>query len=189
MPISIADGFDSEVLPMPYHMAPIADAALGDRRCAIESFGLAAQLAPMGTECFQAGRQPGARRELVPGRSRRAGLERVAVAELQRIDAELLRQHVHQRLVHDRRLWHAEAAEGAGGRIIGVDRACRAERRLHLIRAHGVHGHAVGDGRPPRGVGAGVEIAVEAHAGETAVGVRAKGRGHAGGMALGGGGH
>ena len=36
-----------------------------------------------------------------------------------------------------------------------------------------MHRHAVGDRRPPAGIGAGVEIAVEDHAGDAAVGVGA----------------
>ena len=39
-----------------------------------------------------------------------------------------LGQLVHQRLMGDGRLGHAEAAEGAGRRVVGVDRPGRARR-------------------------------------------------------------
>ena len=55
----------------------------------------------------------------------RARPERVAQPELERIDAQLAGQLVHQRLVGDRRLRHAEAAERAGRRAVRVDRAAR----------------------------------------------------------------
>ena len=72
-----------------------------------------------------------------------------------------VREIVHQRLVGDRRLRHAEAAEGAGRRGVGVDRAGARQDVRHAVGSARVDRHAVGDGRPPGGVGAGVEVAVE----------------------------
>ena len=48
-------------------------------------------------------------------------------SELQRIDAELLREVVHEGLVGDGRLRDAEAAEGAGRGTVRVDGAAGAE--------------------------------------------------------------
>ena len=44
----------------------------------------------------------------------------------------------------------------------------------HAVRAHGMHRHAVGDRRAPRGVGAGVEVAVELAGEQPALGVAAE---------------
>ena len=55
----------------------------------------------------------------------------------------------------------------AGGLFVYTARR-RREDRVPGVRAHRVDGHAVRDGRAPRGVGAGVEVAVEAERGEPA---------------------
>ena len=65
-----------------------------------------------------------------PRRRRVAGAQRVAMAELQPVDRRAVGQLVHQRLVRDRGLRHAEAAEGAGGRVVGEDRRAPAPRTL-----------------------------------------------------------
>ena len=73
---------------------------------------------PQRLEAFgKAGRM----RQHLAGRRRIAGAQGVAVAELQPIDAELVGQLVHQRLVRDGGLRHAEAAEGAGRRAVGEE--------------------------------------------------------------------
>ena len=104
--------------------------------------------------------------------------KRVLQAEGQPVDAELAGQLVVERLLHDRRLRHAEAAEGAGDRPVGVDRAAVGAIVRRQIGAGGMDRHAVGHGRPPARIGAGVEIAGEDHAGDAALGVGADGRLH-----------
>ena len=103
-------------------------------------------------------------REHLAGRRRVAGAQRVAMAELQPVDAELVGQLVHHRLVGDGGLRHAEAAEGAGRRAVGEEGLAPGAHVGHGIRAHGMDRHAIGDGRPPGGIGAGVEVAVTSQA-------------------------
>ena len=102
--------------------------------------------------------------EHLAGRRRVAGAQRVAMAELQAIDAEPVGQLVDHRLVRDRGLRHAEAAECAGRRTVGEDRLAPGAHVGHGIRPRGVDRHAIGDRRAPRGIGAGVEIAVTSQA-------------------------
>ena len=79
-----------------------------------------------------------------------------------------------QGLRGDRRLRHAEAAEGAGDRAVGVDGAGAGEDVRDAVGAGGVDRHAVRHRRAPARVGAGVEDAVEVEGGEPAVGVAAE---------------
>ena len=66
-----------------------------------------------------------------------------------------------------------------------VNRARHRSVVWHPIGAGGVYRHAVGDRRPPRGVGAGVEFGDKVHCRETPVAGRAYPRDDPGGMALG----
>ena len=110
------------------------------------------------------GRRRARRLRRAPGRSpsRRRPAARCDARNSSRSMPSCVGELVDQRLVGDRRLRHAEAAEGAGRRR----RWCRspgscAARAARAYGPDGVHRHAVGDGRPPRGIGAGVEVAVE----------------------------
>ena len=94
--------------------------------------------------------------------------------ELQPVDAELVGQLVHHRLVRDGRLRHAEAAEGAGRRAVGEEGLAPGPHIGHGIGPHRMHRHAIGDGRPPGGIGAGIEVAVTSQATQLAVGVAAE---------------
>ena len=78
---------------------------------------------------------------------------------------------VEQRLLGDGGLGHAEAAERAADRPVRVDGPGRRADGRDGVRAARMDGHAVGDGRAPRRVGAGVEVAVEVERGQRAVGV------------------
>ena len=180
IPMSTVDGLGSDVLPMPYHMAPMPTPSRSGSpaRCRrrVERLGLGAQRDPARLERVQARGEPGARREDLPGPGRRARAQGVPAPDLELVEAELRGQVVEQRLVRDRRLGHAEAAERAGGRPVRVDGGRRGLDGRHGVRAHRVDGDAVGHRGTPRGVGAGVEVAVEADAGEPAVGVGAERR-------------
>ena len=174
----MSEGLGSDVLPMPYHMAATPtprrigppSARLVVRR------GRRAHRRPAAAQRLEAGGQAGARGQLLGCRGQRADPQRVAQAELERIDAELAGEVVHQRLVGDRRLGHAEAAERARRRAVGVDRAAGAQDRADRVRTHRMDRDAVGDGRAPRGVGAGVEVGVDGGGGEASVGVGAERR-------------
>ena len=107
----------------------------------------------------------------------------------QAVEAGFLGEVVHQAFVRDGRLRHAEAAEGAGGRVVGVNGARAVQHIGHAIGAGAVHGHAARHRRAPGGVGAGVEIAVHGIGEETALGIAGGARGDFGGVALGGGSH
>ena len=118
-----------------------------------------------------------------------AGLERVAPAELQPVHAEPVGQLVHRRLAGDRALRHAEAAEGAGRRAVGeIGRAARPGMR-HDIGAGRMHRHAVGDGRAPARIGAGIQLRMRPEAGERAGRIAADPRLDQRRVALGGGRH
>ena len=113
----------------------------------------------------------------------------VSQAEVERVEAGGLGEPVDQRLGGDRRLRHAEAAEGAGDRAVGVDGAGAGVDRRHAVGAGGVHRDAVRHGRAEARVGAGVEDGVEVEGGQAAVGVAAEAGGDPGRVALGGGAH
>ncbi len=142
----------------------------------LNACGLGAQRDPARLERVQARGEPGARGEDLPGSGGGARSQGVPAPDLELVEAELRGQVVEQRLVRDRRLGHAEAAERAGGRAVRVDGGRRGLGGRHGVRAHRVDGDAVGHRGTPRGVGAGVEVAVEADAGEPPVGVGAERR-------------
>ena len=107
------------------------------------------------------------------------------MAELERVAAGARGELVDQQLAEQRRLRHAEAAERAGDAVVGEHGA---RQRAHVgdaVRAAGVDRHPVGDGRSPRRIGAGVEVAGEVEGDEAAVGVARRARLHRRRMALG----
>ena len=73
----------------------------------------------------------------------------VADAEVERVEPQLLRQHVQQLFLRHHRLRHAEAAEGPGGHAVGEHGARGGAVVRHHVRPRGMHRHAVGHRRPP----------------------------------------
>ena len=107
-----------------------ADAAPAPRarsRC-----GAATRASAASQSAFSASRHCGRPAECVQHLARGRGIavvERIDAADGPAVEAEPLGQVVHQRLVGDGRLRHAEAAEGAGRRVVGVDGARAVARR------------------------------------------------------------
>ena len=123
-----------------------ADAAPRGAGAGVECGGFCEQSLPARPQRVEARRQSGAGFEHLPGGRRVAGAQRVDMAELEAVEAGFLRQIVEQGLVRDGGLRHAEAAEGAGGRVVGVDGA-------RIVFAHAerdtVPSHARARGPPP----------------------------------------
>ncbi|MDB5376378.1 MAG: hypothetical protein JWR00_824 [Rubritepida sp.] len=115
--------------------------------------------------------------------------ERVADAELQPIQAAGIGEPVPQHLLRDRRLRYAEAAEGAGGRLMRVHRPRPGPHVRHAIRPGGMHRHAAGDGRAPARIGARVVEALEIQRDEAALRIAAGASDDIGGVSLGAGRH
>ena len=155
----------------------------------VEALGVGSLAPPVRPQGLQALGEAGAGLEALAAVGCIARAERVAQSELEPVQAQLVGQHVHQRLMRDRTLRHAEAAEGTGGRAVGVDAAAGAAGGAHGIGAGGVDRHAARHGRAPGGVGAGIEVAVKKHGSEPAVGVGTGAGRDPGRMALGRGRH
>ena len=166
----MVDGFGSEVLPHPYHMPAIADAAAqwasGGRVECARGF---AQLFPPRPQGFKASLEADAFLEHLAGYGRVAGFERIEDAEIERIDAELDRELVEKLLLRDRALRHAKPAKGAGRDEMGVDRPRARAVIRHAVWARRVNRHPIGDGRPPRRISAGIEIGGKIHGREATV--------------------
>ncbi len=175
-PTSISEGLGSDVLPMPYHMAAIpTPRRTGAGRPLVVPRGVGAHRRPAGAKRLQAGGQ---------ARARGAARWEVAVRSPAR---SALRSRNSRGSMSS---WPArssisaswamadlrdpEPAEGAGRRAVGVDRPARARDRRHRVRPRRMDRHPVGDGRAPGGVGAGVEVGVDADAGEAAIGAGAE---------------
>ena len=107
------------------------------------------------------------------------------MAELERVVPRARGELVDQELAEQRRLRHAEAAEGAGDAVVGEHGTRQRAHVRHAVRAAGVDRHPVGDGRAPRRVGAGVEVAGEVEGEQPAVAVARRAGAHLGRMALG----
>ncbi len=104
---------------------------------------------PARTQRIEAGGKTGTCGDHLTGRRAVAGADRVAVAQLERIDAEAPGELVEQGLGRDHRLRHAEAAEGARRRLIGIDGAAFRAQSGHDIGTAGVDGDAVRHCRSP----------------------------------------
>ena len=171
MPTTISDGLDRLVLPMPYHMQAMPDAA--PQRAVwrrVERRRRRPQRVPARPQRVEAFRQRGAVAEHLAGGGGAADAERVAVAELQRVEAELRRPACPSA---PRRRSPPAARRSRGrrrraGRWCGSPRWCTA-RCGTRVRPAGVDRHAVGDRRAPARIGAGVEVAVEAERGQPPV--------------------
>ena len=174
------------MLPQPYHMpATPTPRLMRASRLGVVPLGRGARVAPTEAERFETRLEAHAVREDLACHGRLAGAERVEDAEFERVDLQAKRELVVELLLRDRALRHAEAAKGAGGHEMRVDRARHRPIMRHAIGAGGMHRHAVGDCRSPRGVGARVEIGGEVHRRETPVAGRADPRDDPRGMALG----
>ena len=146
----MVDGFGKEVLPHPYHMP----ATPAPRRS--EPFAATLNASTAARSSRQRGHNA-SRQDLKPTPSLNTcpvtvvspALERVADAKLQRIDAELDRKFVEQLLLRDRTLRHAEAAKGSSRHEVGVNSARSRTIMRHAVRAGGMDGYAIGDGRAP----------------------------------------
>ena len=106
-----------------------------------------------------------------------ARLDGVAVPDLPRRDAHLVGEKVDEALERELALAHAEAAERAGGRVVGVPAKAANVRVLVAVRAHGVRAGALEDRAAQRRVGSGVEVDLAVQAHEGAVLVAAEGEG------------
>jgi hypothetical protein len=170
------------------HAAHADAAPLGPSYC-IERSDLVLSLAPVRLQRFQALGEAGGMGQRLAGRRGVADTQRIAQAELQAIDAERVGQLVHHRLMGDGGLRHAETAESAGRRGVGEPGIAPGAHVGHTVGTHGVHRHAVGDGWPPRGIGAGVEVGRHLAGQQPALAIAAEPGGDARGMALGRGRH
>ena len=114
-----------------------------------------------------------------------AGADGVAVADLPGGDADQVGHLIQQAFDAETGLRDAEAAEGAGGRIVGVIGPAVDLEVLIVIRTGGVGAGALQDGAAQRGVSAGVGNDFRSHALDDAVFVAAQAELHLHGMALG----
>ncbi len=96
------------------------------------------------------------------------------MTEFQPVDAHRIGQLVHHRLVRDGRLGHTEAPEGAGRRTVGEEGLTPGAHVGDGIGTHGMHRHPVGHGRPPGGVGAGIEGGAHVAGDQLALGIAAE---------------
>ena len=151
--------------------------------------GLGAPPPPARAQGLQALDEADARLERLRGRGLVARPERVDKPQLQGVHVERVRERVHEPLVDERDLRHPEAAEGAGRRPVGQDGPGPRVDGRQEIRTRGVHGHAVGDRRPPGRIGAGVEIPAQHEPAQLAVPRGPEARGYVRRMPLGGRGH
>ena len=135
---------------------------------------------------FEAGADADAAFELLPGHRLVAVAERILQPECETVHAELFGKLVIERLLADRCLRHAEAAEGAGDRPVGVDGAALGPVVRREIGPGRMHRHAVRHRRAEARIRPGVEVAVEGHADDLAVRIHADRRLHRGRMPLGG---
>ena len=113
-----------------------------------------------------------------------ARLDGVTVADLPRIQADLLCQQVDQALERKLGLAHAKAAVRAGGRVVGVVAKTTNVGVLVLVGANGMRAGALEHRAAQRRVGAGVKVDLAVQAGKVALGVAAQRKGAVHGMAL-----
>ncbi|GAA3232564.1 hypothetical protein GCM10020256_47980 [Streptomyces thermocoprophilus] len=121
----------------------------------------------------------------LPGRQHVTGGHHIAQAQLRRVDAELLRELVHLRLVRGAHLHRALAAHMPGGRIVGAYGPALDEGVRHDVGAAGEGdggGERVGGGV---GVGARVEQDLRLDLDESALGVGVVPVAQQGGVAVG----
>ncbi len=112
------------------------------------------------------------------------GRERVAQAQLDRVDVARGGEQVHLRLVRERHLHRAEAAHRATRRVVGAHAERLDERVGHAVRTGGEARGVGGDVERRRAVRAAVEDDARLEADERAVGVRAVAHPDAGRVAV-----
>ena len=156
------EGFGSDVFPHPYHIpATPTPRRIGPLVVGIEFDGLGARRIPLRAQGFEAGANADAFSHDLPGDRGSLIVERVQDAKLQRIDSESDGEIVIELLLRDCHLRHAKSAKRAGRNNVGVDgtRQCPVVR--NRIRPGSMHRNARRNRRPPRGIGAGIEIGGE----------------------------
>ena len=114
-----------------------------------------------------------------------ARLNRVLVANLPRVQTDLLGQQVDQALERKLGLTHAKAAEGAGRRVVGVVAKTADVGVLVLVGADGMRAGALEHRAAQRRVGAGIKVDLAVQAGKVALGVATQRKGAVHGVALG----
>ena len=119
-PMTMSDGLDMLVLPMPYHMQAMPTPWRMGWSVRLRAAASARMARQRGRSASRQAAKGGAEAEDLAGGGGVAGAQGVAMAELEGVEAGLFGEHVHQRLGGQGGLRHAEAAEGAGGRVVGV---------------------------------------------------------------------
>ena len=114
-----------------------------------------------------------------------ARLNRVLVANLPRIQADLLGQQVDQALERKLGLTHAKAAEGTGRRVVGVVAKTADVGVLVLVGPDGMRAGALEHRAAQRRVGTGVKVDLAIQTGKVALGVATQRKGAVHGVALG----
>ena len=114
-----------------------------------------------------------------------ARLNRVLIANLPRIQTDLLGQQVDQALERKLGLAHAKAAEGTGRRVVGVVAKAANVGVLVLVGADGMRAGALEHRAAQRRVGAGVKVDLAVQTGKVALGVAAQRKGAVHGRTLG----
>lgn len=121
---------------------------------------------------LDAAKQFGDRRrgvDRLPGRHDGPLLHGVELPELDPVHAQLVGELVHLRLVGEARLDRAEAAHGAAGRVVAVERDGLDVDVVDHVRAHAQRGRVADHGRGRGGVGAAVEHDPALHVRDLAV--------------------
>ena len=114
-----------------------------------------------------------------------ARLDGVSVANLPRIQADLLCQQVDQALERKLGLANAKASVRAGGRVVGVVAKAANVGVLVLVGADGMRAGALEHRAAQRRVGAGVKVDLAIQTGKVALGVATQCKGTVHGVALG----
>ena len=114
-----------------------------------------------------------------------ARLDGITVADLPRIQADLLGQQVDQALERKLGLANAKASVRTGGRVVGVVAKAADVGVLVLVGADGMRAGALEHRAAQRRVGAGIKIDLAIQAGKVALGVAAQRKDAVHGVALG----
>ena len=150
---------------------------------------LLAQVPPARAQRFEALDESDARFQRLARGGGVARPDGVEVPEFELVHADLGREIVHQGLMGDGGLGHAEAAEGAAGWRIGVPGAPARGQMGHPVGAARMDRHPPRHRRPPGGVGARIEVGQRLDRLEPPVRIAAEAGRDARGVALGRGGH
>ena len=132
----------------------------------------------MRLEQFQARREAGASFQHLSGAGSLSGAERIEETNLQTVEAKFLGKIIKHGFMGDGRLRHTESAEGTAGGAVGQHCAAGSFDMRHMIGAHGMHRDTPGNGRPPRGIAAGVHVGMKFDRQQTALGVATEARRH-----------